>query len=75
MLIWGLIGFALIMLGPVPLVIAPADAVARQVAISLSLAGSSLLVARGAVLITRAVLARRSARRPGQRPDGGGRPD
>lgn len=73
--IWGLISFALILLGPVPLMIAPADAVARRVAISLLLAGSSLLVARGAVLITRAVLMHRSARHSGQPPDGSGQPD
>ena len=62
-LMWGLISFVLILLGPIPLIIAPADASARWVAILLPLAGSALLIARGAVLITKAVLLRGDASR------------
>ncbi len=58
-LIWGLASYALIVLGLIPLVIAPGDASARWVAISLAMAGAALLIARGAVLVIR-VLVRRS---------------
>jgi hypothetical protein len=74
-LIWGLISFVLIVLGPIPLIIDPADAFARWVEILLPLAGSALLIARGAVLITKAVLMHRSARHSGPSPDGSGQPD
>jgi hypothetical protein len=78
-LIWGLISFVLIILGiilgPIPLIIDPANAFARWVASLLPLARSALLIARGAVPITKAALMHRSARHSGPSPDGSGQPD
>ena len=67
-LIWGLVSYALIALGLIPLVIAPGDASARWAAVSLALAGAALLIARAAVLIIGALM-RRSGKHSGRSSD------
>ena len=73
-LIWGLASYALIALGLIPLVIAPGNASAQWVAVSLALAGAALLIARAAVLVIGVLMRRRIGSHSGQAPDDGGRP-